>query len=512
MPPTVIEIDPAVWDDGFDELFSQVVAPFFGRREPRLRARSYLLGLLSGLERKNGWSLAEYAGDATPDGMQRLLNHAKWDAGAVRDALRAQVAERLGCLGGVLVVDDTGFEKKGRRSAGVQRQYTGTAGKITNCQIGVFCSYVNPGKQRVLIDRELYLPASWFAATDRLADAGVPEGTRFATKPELAWRMIERAADDPLLSFGWVTGDEAYGDNTGLRDRCRSRGLNHVMAVSCDHRLIMAGAKTRADEAFAALDTSAWQRYSCGDGAKGRRFYDWAWIALEGTEWMLARRSIADPSELAFYRCWATRPVGLPELVRVAGSRWSVEELFQAAKNEVGLDHYQVRKHTAWYRHVTLTMVALAHLAFLAGGPPTPAACEQGEDHDGLATQGAHHSGTITPTRRERRRIRRPDPPHRQRDPPSARPPTPTPPPRPPPHPLVTMATTPPSPRPPLPLPTPATPHRSLNAAGVLGRSKIAICRCILAVSVSSRFLLLSSKQACAYASVWKGGGMTWPW
>lgn len=411
VPPTVVKIDSFAWADGFEELFSQVVAPFFGRREPRLRARWYLLGLLSSLERKNGWSLAEFAGDVTPDGMQRLLNHARWDAGAVRDALRAQVGERIGSADGVLVVDDTGFEKKGRCSTGVQRQYTGTAGKITNCQIGVFASYVNPDKQRVLIDRELYLPTSWFADVGRLIDAGVPEGTRFATKPELAWRMIERAADDPLLVFGWVTGDEAYGDNTQLRGRCQSRGLNYVMAVSCDHPIVVAGARTRADRAFAALEETAWQRYSCGGGAKGHRFYDWAWIALDDTEWMLARRSPSDPNDLAFYRCWATRPVALPELVRVAGARWSIEECFQATKNEVGLDHYQVRKHTAWYRHITLAMVAHAHLAFLAAGPP-PGPTDRydhqhgqdtgrhgedhGEDHGGLATQGAITAGTIT--------------------------------------------------------------------------------------------------------------------
>jgi SRSO17 transposase len=402
VPSNVVEIDLSVWTDGLEELFAQVVAPFFRRREPRLRARSYLSGLLSSLERKNGWSLAEFAGDQTPDGMQRLLNHARWDAGLVRDALRRQVAERIGSVAGVLVVDDTGFEKKGRRSAGVQRQYTGTAGKITNCQIGVFCSYVNPDRQRVLIDRELYLPESWFADPARLADAGVAAGTVFATKPELAWRMIERACDDPLLTFGWVAGDEAYGDNTRLRRRCQSRGLNYVFAVSCDHPLQLAGAKTRADHAFAALDADAWQRYSCGDGAKGKRLYDWAWIQLGEHEQMLARRSISDPTDLAFYRCYATRPVSLPELVRVAGSRWSVEEVFQATKNEVGLDHYQVRKHTAWYRHITLAMVAHAHLAFLAAGPPADTGDKPGEEHDGLATQGARNKRTITPWRRGR--------------------------------------------------------------------------------------------------------------
>ncbi|GAA2017560.1 hypothetical protein GCM10009799_51940 [Nocardiopsis rhodophaea] len=207
--------------------------------------------------------------------------------------------------------------------------------------------------------------------------------------------MIERCADDPLLTFAWITADEAYGDNTRLRERCKSRGLNHVVAVACDHPLILAGAKTRADAAFAALAVEAWQRYSCGTGAKGQRFYDWAWIGVGEQEWVLARRSVSDPTELAFFRCWAARSVALPELVRVAGARWSVEEVFQAAKNEVGLDHYQVRKHTAWYRHVTLAMVAQAHLAFLAAETARGQGSPRGGEHDGPVTQGARPGGTI---------------------------------------------------------------------------------------------------------------------
>ena len=394
VPPTVVEIAPVVWANRFNGLFTQVMAPFFGRREPRLRARSYMLGLLSGLERKNGWSLAEFAGDTAPDGMQRLLNHARWDADEVRDALRAQTAERLGCPAGVLVVDDPGFEQKGRRSAGVQRQSPpaatrpggtpGTAGKITNCQIGVFRSYVNPDKQRVLIDRELYLPEPWFAEADRLGDAGVPDGTRFATKPELAWRMIERCADDPLLSFAWV----------GLRRQHPPAGaLSKPGMESCIRGLLRPPGHAGRGQggtpaAFAALNTDAWQRYSCGPGAKGQRFYDWAWIHLAEHEWVLARRSISDPAEVAFYRCWAMRTVSLPELVQVAGSRWSVEEVFQATKNEAGLDHYQVRKHTAWYRHITLAMVVHAHLAFLAADPPIERGGAIGGEREGLATQG----------------------------------------------------------------------------------------------------------------------------
>ncbi|WP_424923725.1 IS701 family transposase, partial [Actinomadura darangshiensis] len=258
------------------------------------------------------------------------------------------------------------------------------------------------------------------------------------------------------------------GDNTALRRRCTGRGVNYVFAVSCDHPVVLGGARTRADAAFAAVGEAAWQRVSCGDGAKGRRWYDWAWIGLGEHEWMLARRSISDPTDLAFYRCAANRPVSLSELVRVAGSRWSVEECFQASKNEVGLDHYQVRTHTAWYRHVTLAMIAHAHLAFLAASPPPgPGDTDDGEADD-LATQGARPARTITSRRLRQERTRRVGPTHRQRDPPPARPSPPAPAPARAPYPLVTLATPPPSTRPPLPLPTTTTPHRSLNAAGVL--------------------------------------------
>jgi SRSO17 transposase len=363
-----VVVDPVGWMAGFDELFADVVAPYFFRREPRLRARAYLLGLVSGLERKNGWTLAEFAGEASPDGMQRLLNAAIWDADRVRDALRAYVASHLGGpdpgSAVVLTIDDTGFEKAGTCSAGVQRQYTGTAGKITNCQIGVFLGYASP-RGRALVDRELYVPKSWFADRERCAAAGIPDDRAFATKPQLAKMMIARAVAAGL-PFGWITGDEAYGDNGPLRAWLEDEHINYVLAVSCDHRIDIGAGKTiRADALAAKVPKRAWQPISCGPGSKGDRLYDWALADAGPHHRLLVRRSISK-GELAYYRCYAPGGATLAELVRVAGSRWSIETCFQGGKNEAALDHYQVRKHIAWYRHATLAMAAHAWLAVTA--------------------------------------------------------------------------------------------------------------------------------------------------
>jgi SRSO17 transposase len=318
--------------------------------------------MLSGLERKTSWSLAEHAGEASPDGMQRLFTTARWDAGGVRDDVRGYVAAALGDPDGVLIGDDTGFEKGGCHSAGVQRQYTGTAGKITNCQLGVFLAYASP-KGRALVDRELYLPKSWTGDGQRLAAAGVPEGTTFRTKPQLLELMIERAVTAGI-SFGWVTADEAYGDNGPLRSYLEGCAIAYVMAVACAHVLATAAGGHRADALAAKLRRRAWQRMSCGDGAKGERRYDWALVASARPEIsLLIRRSVSRPSELAFYLCHTPDPVPLSRLVTVAGARWAVEECFQAAKNEAGMDHYQVRRYESWYRYVTLAMLALAYLA-----------------------------------------------------------------------------------------------------------------------------------------------------
>jgi len=386
--PSVDEASLAGWDAAFDDMFAQVVAPAFARREPRLRCRSYLLGLVSGLERKNGWTLAEFAGDATPDGMQRLLNTARWDAGGVRDALGQYVAAHLGDPGAVLVADDTGFEKSEVCSAGVQRQYSGTAGKITNCKIGVFLAYAVPGGPRALVDRALYVPRSWAANRGRCAAAGIPEDTRFATKPELARVMIKRALAAGL-PFAWFTADEAYGDNGPLREWLEDAGIAYVVAVSCDHRVPAgAGKVIRADKLAAKIPAHGWQRVSCGPGSKGDRLYDWALAAAGPAHNLLIRRSVAS-GELAFYRCWAPKGATLAELVKVAGARWAVEECFRAAKNEAALDHYQVRKHTAWYRHITLAMCACAWLAVTAASPPQGMASRSGPGHGDPAREGA---------------------------------------------------------------------------------------------------------------------------
>ncbi|WP_442875948.1 IS701 family transposase [Amycolatopsis sp. NBC_01488] len=369
----------ARWQAGFDDVFA-LVAGRFAQADSRRRARMYVLGLLSKAERKNSWTIAEQAGDLCPDGMQRLLNFYRWDADAVRDDLRGHVLTHLGDRSGVAVADETGFLKKGTKSAGVQRQYSGTAGRIENCQLGVFLTYVSV-KGRALIDRELYLPKSWTEDPERCREAGIADTVTFATKPQLAQRMLERLLDTGS-DLEWFTADEAYGDNPGLRSWCEQAGLNYVMAISCDHRFGTPAGTLRADELAAAAPRKGWQRLSAGIGSKGHRLYDWLLLdpATTGGHQLLVRRSISKPTELAYYICHSTYPVPVAELVRVAGSRWAVEETFQFAKNETGLDHYQVRKYQAWYRHITLSMLAAAFLATTAhdersriekGAPPT---------------------------------------------------------------------------------------------------------------------------------------------
>jgi SRSO17 transposase len=357
------------WAEQFERLCERI-GPRFARPEVRRRAAGFLRGLLGGVERKNGWQLAEHASETTPDGMQRLLTSARWDADALRDDVRAYVVEQLGDPDGVLVVDETGFLKKGSKSAGVQRQYSGTAGRIENCQVGVFLAYAS-GKGRALVDRELYLPKEWATDVDRRTEAHVPGGVGFHTKPQLAQQMLTRALDAQVPA-GWVTADEVYGGDARLRAFLEQRDLAYVLAVKATQPLWAAGeqgpAEVPARELGAGLPARAWRRLSAADGAKGPRVYDWARVALTRPGWpgrgfwLLVRRRLSD-GELAFYACFGPARTTLAELVRIAGTRWAVEECFQAAKDQVGLDHYQVRRFDAWYRHVTLVLVAQAFLA-----------------------------------------------------------------------------------------------------------------------------------------------------
>lgn len=376
--------DVVTWEAGLEEIFGRVADCFPGD-QPRRQARAYVAGLLSRTERKNGWTLAEYTRDSGPWKMQRLLNDYVWKADGVRDAVRSYVVEHLAEPGGVLVVDETGFLKKGKSSAGVQRQYSGTAGRIENCQIGVFAAYVG-AKGRALVDRELYLPVSWTGDKERRAAAAVPDRVAFATKPLLALDMIRRfLLADPQLS--WVAGDEVYGADPELRDWLEENRIGFVLGVARDTQVTTAAGRHRVDTLAALVPAHAWETYSCADGSKGPRLYDWALVEtadLAGPanrpHQILIRRSRTPKAELAFFLTHSPRPVGLADLVTIAGRRWGIEECFQSAKNEVGLDHYQVRRYHAWYRHITLAMLAHSWLAVTAtrnredNPPPAPPA------------------------------------------------------------------------------------------------------------------------------------------
>jgi SRSO17 transposase len=347
-----------------------LLSPYFARSEPRQRAIAYIRGLLSDIPRKNGWQLAEQAGERTPDGMQRLLSSSAWNADALRDALQSYVREQLSDAQAVLVVDETGFLKKGDQSVGVKRQYSGTAGRIENCPIGVFLAYAS-SQGHVLLDRELYWPQEWAENPARRAEAHVPETVAFGTKPELAQGMLERAFANGL-SCAWVTADSIYAGDRHLRLWLEVRAQPFVLGVAKNEALWCGFQQRRADSLAAIVPTEAWQRLSCGEGAKGPRLYDWALVPLP--RWrqaesvlhaLLVRRSLGDPTELAYYVVYARAEVPLTTLVEVAGQRWKIEQCFELAKAEVGLDDYEVRHWEGWYRQVTLSMWALAFLTVI---------------------------------------------------------------------------------------------------------------------------------------------------
>jgi SRSO17 transposase len=363
-------IDPARWQAALEELLGRI-AGRFARIEPRRRAAAFVRGLLAELPRKNCWTIAEHAGDPTPDGMQHLLRRAVWDADAVRDDVRGYVTEHLGDPSAVLVIDETGDLKKGTATVGVQRQYTGTAGKVDNAQVAVYLTYASRYGHAV-VDRELYVPKQWIADPQRRQAAGVPELLGFATKPELARQMLQRALDAQVPA-AWVTADEVYGGNPSLRGWLEARGLPYVLAVRSTEPLRpAAGPPTRAADLAAGVPPERWLTVNAGDGAKGRRWYAWTRVHLAAERvpagwgrWLLIRRSL-HTGELAFYVCAGPASLPLVALVKVAGCRWRVEESFQATKGLCGLDEHQLRRWGSWYRWATLAMLAYAFLAVAA--------------------------------------------------------------------------------------------------------------------------------------------------
>src|SRR4051794_32075818 len=361
------------WRDELDVL-KERLGPLFVRPEPRRQAGRYLEALLSGAPRKNGWQLAGQIGDARPWRTQRVLSHVQWDQDAARDICRDDVVEHIGSPDGVLVADETGFLKKGTHSAAVARQYSGTAGRIDNCQIGVFLAYAS-GKGHALIDRALYLPEAWCADAERRAEAAIPAEEVFATKPVLARQMIERALDAGVPCT-WVLGDEVYGSDPKLRAALEQREQAYVLTVRSNEQVWAVRAKKTgwytAAELAQARPASAWQCHSAGAGSKGERFYDWTRLPLahrggpvqtHWQHWLLIRRHRQDPDDVAYYVVFGPADTSLATLARVAGMRWTVEECFEVAKQAVGLDDYEVRSWQGWYRHITLAMLALAFLA-----------------------------------------------------------------------------------------------------------------------------------------------------
>jgi SRSO17 transposase len=351
------------WNSELDGLVTRVGCLFY-RTESKRHAEQYIRGLLSPLQRKNGWTMAEYVGELEPKALQRFLNLSPWNVDELLVLNREYALETLASPKAILVADPTGFAKKGTKSVGVQRQYSGTLGRVDNCQIATFLGYVTPGRDRVLLDRRLYLPKeSWIADRNRCAEAGVPADVAFKTRPEQVIEMIDDAVA-ANVPFAWFTADEEFGQNPGLRDHLQSAGISYVMAVPKNTTFIdTTGKEARLSDLAPKLNHTTWQRRACGIGAKGFRIYDWVLLqSIDPDHQYMIRKSI-DDGELAYYHCYNPGRAGFGELVDVAGARWPIEECFGSGKNEVGLDQYQVRKYDAWHRHITLAMLAQTFLA-----------------------------------------------------------------------------------------------------------------------------------------------------
>ena len=344
------------------------LARHFATQQVADNMAAYVKGLLARVERKNCWQLAEEAGKAAPYDFHYVLGRAHWDEDAVRDELMLYVGESLGWKNGTLAIDETGFLKKGKKSAGVARMYSGTAGRIENCQIGVFLSY-HTTRGHALIDRELYLPEEWTGDRQRCREAGVPDDRPFVTKPEMAREMLLRAY---VAGFrpAWVTGDEVYGASGDLRRDLEKRGQAYVLAVASNVCVNEGGATKRVDAIMAGVREDAFKTLSCGNGSKGQRLYDWARVELMHSphgrlhRWVLCRWN-RETGERAYYFVAAPAQTPLSEMARAAGDRWPIEECFETDKTEVGLKDYEVRTYRGWYRHMTMALAASAFLVKL---------------------------------------------------------------------------------------------------------------------------------------------------
>lgn len=378
------------------ETFHARFARFFSRREPRAMMGHYLRGLLSPVRRKNSWQMAEALGEPGPQRLQRLLHHAAWDADAVQAELRAWLGSEFGAPDAVAVLDATSFVKKGRRSVGVKRQWCSTLGKTENCQVGVFLASVS-ARGTCFLDRRLYLPEEWAQDPERRAAARVPEAVTFRTQGQLAQEMLESAWKQGI-PMAWVTGDEAFGNLPYLRRRIAQEGLRYVLAVPANTHAwagrpavvvpcVRTGGRPQSRARLAAGEApsqevavlvagwpeASWQQLSAGEGEKGPRWYHWAAARVVLREaglpaeegWLLARRSLTRPAEIAYYLSNAAADTPLATLVRVAGVRWGIESSFEAAKGEAGLDEYEVRYWHSWHRHVTLSLMAHSFLALI---------------------------------------------------------------------------------------------------------------------------------------------------
>ena len=378
----------ASWAHELNQLHRRL-APRFARPETRRRALWYLQGLLSAVERKNGWQLAEQAREATPYGMQRLLSQAIWDTDGVRDDLRSYVLEQLGTQGAVVAIDETSFPKSGKHSAGVQVQYCGTTGQVQNCQVGVFLTYVT-ARGHALIDRELYLPREWCEDQERRQAAAIPESVRFQTKPELAMQMLARL-QQAQIPIAWVVADTVYGGNLDLRSWCEQQQYAYVLAVPCDEPvgIVTPDGRSRcvtvAEVETLLLTECDWQRLSMSEGTKGPRLFDWAAVPIlhqwqdDGRHWLLLRRCLSGGQETTYYFVFAPPGTTLQQMVQASGARWHIEEDFENGK-DLGLDHYEVRSYLGWYRHITLVLLAHAFLTGICIEPLALAASAVGSD------------------------------------------------------------------------------------------------------------------------------------